>query len=224
MSQTIIDHTHPLYRKMWQNANVGSRHNGAYYYSIEIVKNIIPKIKTKRNWVTVNIPGHCANDSIVFIHNNRHPENYRWLKRYKNLVLVCGVESTVNKVKDYGEHIIYLPLSIDVEEVRRYRLDEARGVAYVGRKSKARGLPLPPNIDHLSGLPRPKLLAQMARYAHVYAIGRCAIEAKVLGCGVLPFDPRYPNPDVWQVFDNSEAAALLQEKLNEIDGDDDGAD
>ena len=58
----------------------------------------------------------------------------------------------------------------------------------------------------------------MAEYRRVYAVGRCAIEAKCLGCEVLPFDPRYPDPELWQVLDNKDAAAILQKELEKIDG------
>ena len=61
------------------------------------------------------------------------------------------------------------------------------------------------------------LLAAMARCESVYAVGRCAIEAKALGVKVLPYDERFPDPEVWQVLDNSEAAEILQRKLNRID-------
>ena len=48
----IIDHTHPEYLRL---AN-GDFNNGAYHYSKEIVKNIIPLVNTDRNWMTINIP------------------------------------------------------------------------------------------------------------------------------------------------------------------------
>ena len=43
------------------------------------------------------------------------------------------------------------------------------------------------------------------------------IEAKILGLDILPFDSRYPNPNIWQPFDNKEAAKMLQRELNKID-------
>ena len=58
----------------------------------------------------------------------------------------------------------------------------------------------------------------MARYKRVYAVGRCAIEAKILGCEVLPYDERFPNPDVWTVLDSKMAAKILQSQLDIIDG------
>ena len=87
----IIDHTHPNYLRKWRNAGL-NQFNGAYYYSKEIVENIIPNVETDRNWITVNVKGVGLNHAIVFIHNNLHPENYEWLKfyGYKDLVLVCG--------------------------------------------------------------------------------------------------------------------------------------
>ena len=76
---------------------------------------------------------------------------------------------------------------------------------------------MPIDIDYIEGLPREELLAEMAKYKKVYAVGRTAIEAKILGCEVLPYDDRYPDPEIWQVLDNRDAAKILQEKLDEID-------
>ena len=210
----IIDHTHPEYLAMW-DALAGDRYNGAWYYSQEIVRNIIPNVKTRRNWVTINVPGRCFDNSIVFIHNNLHPEIYDWLKHYNNIILVCGTVQTAERMS-YLAPSLYLPLSIDVKDVLRYKTAKRKGVAFAGRASKAGGAP--EGVTKLSGLPRDELLAEMAQYKKVYAVGRTAIEAKALGCEVLPYDPRYPDPSVWQVLDNKEAAAMLQKALDEKDG------
>ena len=68
-------------------------------------------------------------------------------------------------------------------------------------------------------MPREDLLPRLAVYKRCYAVGRCAIEAKILGCDILPYDRRFPDPSIWQVLDNLEAARILQEKLDEIDVD-----
>ena len=213
----IIDHDCPEYREIWKNS--ANKRNGAFYYSKEIVKNIIPRIKTDRNWITVNIPGTGCDHAIVFIHNNLNPEErYDWLKQYHDLVLVCGIEETMPRVAHIGTPI-YLPLSVDVADISQYKTTKTREAAFVGRPIKKYydGVKLPPNLDYLEDLPRNTLLAEMAKYKRIYAVGRCAIEAKVLGCEVRPYDPRFPDPDRWQVLDNAEAAEILQKKLNKID-------
>lgn len=195
------------------------RWNGAYYYSKEITENIIPNVKTDRNWILVNVEGQGYDHSIVFIHNNLNTEKYNWLKQYKDLVLVCGVPETVDKVKHLG-HAIYLPLSIDTEYVLKYRTDKPKkGAAYVGRKSKAKDCTLPNGISFVSGLPREELLKRLDRFETVYAVGRIAIEAKCLNPDVIiaPCDPRYPDPSIWKVLDNKDAAKLLQKELDKID-------
>ena len=212
----IIDHTHPEYLAMW-DAIGDDKYNGAWYYSQEIVRNIIPKVKTRRNWVTINIPGRCYDNSIVFIHNNLHPEIYEWLKHYNNLVLVCGTVETAD-VMSYLAPSLYLPLSVDVKDVLNYSEPKTKGTAFAGRLSKAKEADIPEGVTKLSGMPREELLPEMSKYRRVYAVGRTAIEAKVLGCEVLPYDPRFPDPDIWQVVDNREAAAMLQEMLDERDG------
>lgn len=212
----IIDHDHPHYHLKWDNAGP-NKHNGAYYYSQEICKNIIPRVKTDYNWVTVNIEGAACDHAIVFIHNNLCPKRYAWLENYKDLVLVCGVEETMAKVAHLGQPI-YLPLSVDVEEVSRYRTEKTKDTAFVGRPAKRNytGVDLPLGIEFLENLPRTKLLAAMAEYRNVYAVGRCAIEAKVLGCQVKAYDPRFPDPGRWKVLDNKDAAKILQKELNKL--------
>ncbi len=211
----IIDHTHPVYRSRWGGLGTG-RFNGAYYYSREIVKNIIPLVETDRPWVTVNLYGPCFDRAIFFIHNNLHPSNYDWLMQYKDLVLVCGIPETVPKVEHLGT-AIYLPLSIDVDYVKQFRTEKTREAAFVGRRAKRNGLILPEGIDYIEGLKRNDLLREMAKYKTVYAVGRTAIEAKALGCKLKPYDPRFPDVRRWKVLDNRDAAKMLQEELNRID-------
>ena len=214
---TIIDHTHPRYIEMW-NAQGVDRWNGAYYYSREIVRNIIPNVETDRNWVTINIPGEACDHSVVFVHNNLYPQLYGWLREYRDVVMVCGVPSTCRKVAYACDAFCYLPLSIDVEEIMAYQRSKDRDVCFVGRIAKHEGLDIPKGTVHLSAMPREELLPELARYRRAYAVGRCALEAKALGCEVLPYDPRFPDPDVWRVMDNREAAAILQGQLDFIDG------
>lgn len=211
----IIDHNHRQYRSV-RNAAGHNKHNGAFYYSTEIVRNIIPRVKTDRNWVTIKIPGKAFDHCIYFVHNNIHIDGYEFLKDYNDVVLVCGVPETVEKVQHLGK-AIYLPLSIDVAEVEQYRRTQYKDIAYVGRYSKRAGLPLW-KVDCIEDVSRKILLEQMAEYKRVYAVGRCAIEAKCLGCEILPFDPRYPDPELWQVLDNKDAAEILQKELDKIDG------
>lgn len=212
----IIDHNNLMYRKQWEYARE-HRFNGAYYYSTEIVKNIIPNVKTDRNWITINTNGVPIGHSIVFVHDNLFPERtYSWLANTRDLIMVCGVKDTMPKVRRYGTPV-YLPLSVDVDYVKQFKTEKTKDIAYVGRKGKPGTEKLPKNIDYLSGMTREMLLREMAKYRKVYAVGRCAIEAKILGCEVLPFDSRYPDPSVWEILDNKDAAKILQEEINKID-------
>lgn len=204
----IISHESPSYKKL----NNTSRWNGAYYYSKEIVENIIPKVKTDRNWVTIKCKD-AADHSIVFIHNNMHPEHYDYLKQYHDLVLVVGAPQTAAKVAHLGK-TIYLPLSVDINDVLKYKCKKDKDVCFVGRPNKFDGTKA--YGDYIGGCPREQLLARLARYRRAFAVGRCAIEAKILGCEVLPYDPRYPDPALWTIIDNSEAAAILQHELDAL--------
>lgn len=212
----IINHDHPKYRRKWHSAGA-NRYNGAFYYSKEICRNIIPRVKTDRNWITINIPGVGCDHAIVFIHNNLNSQNYDWLSKHKDLILVCGVPETCDKVAHLGTPI-YLPLSVDVGYVSKFKTDtKTKGTAFVGRKSKMKYGRLPEGIDYIHGMKRQAMLPVMAQYEKVYAVGRCAIEAKILGCEVLPYDERFPDTERWQVLDNREAAKILQAQLDKID-------
>ena len=211
----IIDHTHPKWREK-QDGLGKHKYNGAYYYSQEIVQNIIPYIKTKRNWVTVNVQGVCCDNSIVFIHSNVNTERiYKWLERYDDLVLVCGLPETVDKVKNLGA-AFYLPLSIDTEYVKQFAVPEKdKLIAFAGRVTK--DMNIPKGVPKLQGIPREKLLSEVAHFKYVYAVGRTAIEASCLGAKILPYDPRFLDPERWQVLDNKDVIPRLQTMLDAID-------
>lgn len=217
----IIDHNHPLYKAKWKTLGA-DKYNGAYYYSKEIVKNIIPNVKTDRNWVTIRLndmrvhPDH----SIVFIHNNRNPNYYEYLRNYKDCILVCGMPETRDNVSFFGK-AIYLPLSVDVEQVKKYRVKhKTKDSAYAGRPIKLTypSCRVPSSVDVLSGMSQTKLLQEMAKYKTIYATGRTAIQAKILGCEIGMQDSRFPDARIWKVIDNKESAKMLQEMLDLIDG------
>lgn len=207
----IISHESPEYRMKWASTEVNNKFNGAYYYSKEIVKNIIPNVRTNYNWVTININKSLPH-SIVFIHNNLDSgERYKYLANYPDQILVVGVPETASKVAHLGK-TVYLPLSVDISNVAQYKCEKTKDVAYVGRIDKFDGCKV--EGDYIGGYPREILLAHLAKYKRVYAVGRVAIEAKILGCEVLPYDPRFPDPSVWEPLDNSEAVKILQRELD----------
>lgn len=211
----IIDHTHPEYIKVWNKIGA-SKWNGAYYYSKEIVEDIIPRVKTDRNWVTVNI--HDAeigcDRAIFFVHSHwyQHPEWYEWLAKYDDLIMVCSTEDDFEMVSKYGKPV-YLPLSLDVEYVKQFRAEKTKEIAYAGRREKDKGVPK--DVPRLYGLERPEFLAELAKYKTVYAVDRVALEARILGCKVIG-DYDYNNaPD--EIIDSKKAAKMLQAELNKID-------
>ena len=211
----IIDHNDLTMKVQRQSLGTG-RWNGAYYYSVELCRNIIPYVYTDRDWITMKSGMRAADHSIYFIHNNLRPERYSFLRNYKDVVLVCGIPETCEKVKDYGIPI-YVPLTIDVAEVEKHKKPKTKEVAFAGRTAKMKDT-LPDGIDVISNMKREDFLDAMAEYKQVYAVGRTALEAKALGCEVLPYDPRFPDPNRWEVLDNSHAVGLLQTELDRIDG------
>ena len=211
----IIDHTHPEYIKAW-NSIGKSKWNGAYYYSIEIVENIIPHIKTDRNWITVNIDkAQIGCDHAIFIvHNHLHPKRYEWLKQYKDLIMVCSSYKDFPMAEQYGKPI-YLPLSLDVEYVRSFATEKTKEIAYAGRKEKDKGVPK--DIPRLYGMDRPHFLKELAKYKKVYAVDRVALEARILGCEVIS-DYGYPHFEPDEIIDTKDAIKILQAELDRIDG------
>ena len=218
----IIDHTNPIYAKKRNSMSKDGKYNGAYYYSKEIVKNIIPNVKTDRNWITIRLPEmtNHPDHSIIFIHNNRNPNYYAYLRDYKDCILVCGLPNTAENLRFFGK-AIYLPLSIDVKMVEKYRVkNKTKEIAYAGRKLKLnyQNNRVPKDVEILSGMPQSKLLREMAKFKTIYASGRTAMQAKVLGCKVLPHETNFPDSRFWKVIDNLDAAKMLQSMLDRIDG------
>lgn len=214
----IIDHNHPRYRQRW-NASRGDRYNGAFYYSKEIVDIIIPRVKTDRNWITIDM--RCerigCDHAIVFVHNHPHcPEWYEWLRDYRDLIMVVSSEDEMEKVEHIGTPV-YLPLSVDVEYVKQFReARKTKQIAFAGRPEKMMRHDLSGTIDFLFYLPRPLFLAELAKYKQVYAVDRASIEAKVLGCEVLDYG--HDNYDPGVIIDSRDAAKMLQKELDRIDG------
>lgn len=204
-------------------ANGRGAHNGAYYYSKEIVKNIIPNVSTSRPWDTLGMKGvGSKSNAIVFLHNNIHPgTNYAWLSKYSNLVLVTSNHMVEKWARTVGYKTIFLPLSVDVEYVKKFKVKKTKDACYSGNRWKFKDNDLkkyvPSDVDYPpADLEREELLKFIAPYKKCYCIGRCAIEAQVLGCKIMKCDHRY-EPDDFPVLDNKDAAKILQRELDIID-------
>lgn len=213
----IIDHTDERYIKRRDSIGL-HRYNGAYYYSKEIVKNIIPRVKTDRNWITIRVPDEGLDHSIVIVHDVVDFERtYEYMRHYDDVLFVVSLPDMIERAEKYGK-TIFLPMSVDVEYISTFRREKDKDTAFTGRNEWRGGLTLPEGTDLVEMLPREEFLSQMARYRNVYAVCRAAIEAKILGCNVLPFHPRFPDPELFKVIDNKEAAKMLQKLLDEVDG------
>ena len=216
----IFSHLSPEYIEYCKKYDI-KPDNGAYYYSKELLENVVPYIKTDRDWVLINVRKQCCDRAIVFIHNNKNPERYYWLDGYKDLILVCSQPKTLkNMIEMFPKyHCILIPLSIDVEYVKRFKAKrKIKTKAYFGRQEKCPANILEDkSIDKLFSTDREKLLREVAKYRQVYAIGRCALEALCLGCKVLSHEGEYDGVE-FVLVDNKEIIPELQRLLNEIDG------
>ena len=234
----IIDHNHPAYIERRKSLGKG-KYNGCYYYSVEIVENIIPRVKTKRSWNTIgrDVEG-MSNGMIVFLHDNSTPWNYDWLKKYDDLILVCSSKYTMDSVC-YSGRTIFLPMSVDTEYVKKFRTKKTKDTCFVGNswvKTNIRpktistydltpsegptqnSFLIPGKVDFFSSLPREKLLKEVAKYKRGYAIDRCAQELLCLGVELLPLSTRYGCDNIGRLLDNRDAAKILQKELDKIDG------
>lgn len=222
----IIDTTDPNYIAYCKTYHPNGPHNGAYYYSKEIVKNIIPNVQTKRPWDTLGMKFlRTQNHAIVFLHHCLSWDRvYSWLRRYEDLVLVCSTQPTYEWAKTiYGAHPVFLPLSIDVDYVKQFKTKKTKRACYAGNrwafKRKDENENIPDYVDFPPpNMPREEMLKWVAQYREIYAIGRCALEGIALGCEVKPFYHVYPDPSYWKLLSNQDAAKLLQKALDKIDG------
>lgn len=207
-------------------SNGRGMHNGAYYYSKEIVENIIPNVKTDRPWDTLGMKAVGSKDhAIVFIHSNINLEKvYKWLEKYKDQIYVVSAKHVYDWFVEHGKKTIYLPLSVDVEYVKQFKTRKTKGTCYSGNRWKFKRADedknIPKDVDFPpENLPREELLKFIAPYEDLYAIGRCAIEGMILGCKIRPFFWRYMDPSIWKILDNRDAAKLLQRALDMIEDD-----
>lgn len=214
----IISHEHPEYQKIRNKAQ--HKNHGCWFYSNEIVDNIIPRVKTWRNWNTVgrDLPG-MGDHFIVFLHDNSTPWNYAWLKKYKDLVLVCSSKYTMDSVKFSGR-TVFLPMNIDTEYVKQFIVPEkTKDTCFYGNPwvLENSNTTLVDGTEMISNMPREDALKEVAKYEWCYAIDRCAQEAITLGCRLAHIETRYGCDNYKKVLDNREAAKILQEELDKLE-------
>lgn len=208
-----------------RNRLVHGKFNGAYFYAKEIEENIIPLVKTDRPWDLLGKRSTGSFDNaIVFLHNNADHEHIYggWLgKNYKNQVFVVNQPCTKRYVESLGLPCLYLPVSVDLSYVRKFRTKKTKKVCHVGNRWGWRKADIekyvPKDVDFAPwDMERDDLLRFMAQYEYVYAVSRCAVEAKALGCKVLKCHSEL-DPDDFPMLDNKDAALILQKLLDDYE-------
>lgn len=219
----IIDTTDPNYIARRNSITIG-KYNGAYYYSKDIVDYIIPRVHTDRPWDTLGIRACRSMDhAIIFVHHCRNWDRvYNWLHSYKDQILVCSTWPTLDWAKRRGKKAIFLPLSIDITSVQKFKTEKTKEACYAGNrwsfKREDENRNIPAGVDFPPAeIPREEMLKFIAPYKELYAIGRCALEGLALGCEIKPFYSAYPDPNYWVLRDCSETAQMLQESLDLLD-------
>lgn len=220
----VLGTSNPQYA-VWFKRGIGNSHNGAHYYGKEIEELILPHIKSNAFIVTAGgtVQPNKVPDGCIFVcHHNVSPEKMYEQFLGKDILWVCSKPSTVEKMQAVGEKAVYIPLSIDTKYVEKFRTEKSRDTAFVGNfwKFKTKYIDsLPIDVHHVGGLPRARLLAEMAKYKRVIAEGRCNMEAQVLGCEVELPDWGVPAIDVIprEVLDSRDAIPYWRELLTEYD-------
>lgn len=199
--------------------------NGAYFYAKEIEQNIVPRVKTNRPWDLLGKYSTGSFDNaIVFLHNNaEHEKVYgSWLgKFYKNQIFIVNQPCTLRYVESKGLPCIYLPVSVDLDYVKQFRTKKTKKACYVGNRWNWRLADIekyvPKDVDYApDDMERDDLLRFMAQYEICYAVSRCAVEAKALGCQVMKCHSEL-DPDDFPMLDNKDAAVILQRELDKYE-------
>lgn len=226
MAKLIGGTNDPNYLALRRIAGGRGVHNGAYYYAKEIEHNIAPFIETDRaiDPLGLKAVGGIRHGAIIFIHHCLNWDKvYSWLERYSDIILVVSTKPTLEWAKSKGYKAIFLPLTIDVDYVKKFAAPKTKKACYAGNrwafKMEQENKNIPDYVEFPpSNMRREELLKFIAQYEQCYAIGRCALEAKVLGCEIMPFlMDRYPDPSYWVIRDNSEAVEILQRELDALD-------
>lgn len=92
----VIDHNNKAYRRKWGLAKEEPERK----YS-ELISKAAAKIKTDRDFFTVNVK-QATDRAIVVIHSNN---DYDWLKEYKGLILICKDDDTAERYRGFGETV-----------------------------------------------------------------------------------------------------------------------
>lgn len=213
----IQDHNTEEYKQRYDSITTG-KHNGAYYYSKEIIENFIPNIITDYNWQTIyhnKAPEHC----IVFVHSNNNLALYNYLLQYDDVILVCSTKHSQEQLLLKGhKQVIYVPLSIDVEYLSKFKSETKRGTIACGNvwafTAVTKTYFIQNKIPHYHDLERDELLTKMGNTKTVYAIGRCAMEAIYLGANVIQPDKEYPVEKYDTYYTQTDAIRIMQEQLD----------
>ena len=222
MSKVTIHYNDVNYVRKWADLPSG-KFNGAYYYSRDIEEHLAPLLTTKR---PINVLGTICcggvDHMVVFIHNYLNPKAYGWLKRYNDVIVVSSDYNVEDEILK-NHKVIHLPLSVNVEEIAKHKVKKkTKDACYMGNqwvfKKQELAELVPPEVHRFGEMEREKLWDIVAEYKYAYAIGLCAIEARVLGCRLKMSRYRYPDPEgKFKVFDLREAAVCLQEAIDIIE-------
>lgn len=191
--------------------------NGAITYSKDIIKHQLPKwqsilghndlLSTAPPPDTFDLPSNI-NNAIIYLHTWPLDDNIIEFKsRYrvpaKNVIYITAYKEYCKTLKQYGYNAVYIPMSIDTEQVQQYaQVKDKHGIVYYGnitsaklktyRKVQEVCRSLGVRLDTVSyGVYRGRAVTQeqaleyISRYTYGIGVGRCALEMQALGLKVL---------------------------------------
>jgi hypothetical protein len=217
---TLINHEDPIWRAAYLQHG---RENGAATYSREICQFQIPVWEEEFPGLDLTIstcpllhgePGTARDRglpggelAVQYLHEWRFRQPQRAavalnssLRRfYSRVAFVVAYKGLQRILEAEGLTALYVPMSIDVQSVAQYRLENnakrySKSLAYFGNitRQKAqhyheleRTAPSAGWVFQKVGLRQPQAWEELARYQYGVGVGRCALEMAALGLKVL---------------------------------------
>lgn len=93
----IINHENRAYRRKYGLADYEPERELS-----EQICELIPKVKTDRDWFTVNIK-QATDGAVVVVHS---VAGYDWLEHYKDLILICPNKGIAKAVRKFGRAVV----------------------------------------------------------------------------------------------------------------------
>lgn len=216
MALTLFDHTERVWSSRYMRHG---RENGAATYSRELVRHqahlwadIAEDVTVSTCPLLSHVPDQRGGDvAVQYLHTYTYSnpaEQAEVVARevghmYQRIVFVSAYVPLVHRLRMQGFEAVYVPMTIDTEQVLPYRTTarrDDREIAYFGNITGAK-LPIFNRLRriaaghglelvHVKGSQR-EAWEELATYRHGVGVGRCALEMLALGLRVMIAGERF---------------------------------